>query len=212
MPGMKRDMAGAAAILGSFVALVETNSPYEVHAILCLAENSVGPMSTRPDDIHYMYSHRTVEVNNTDAEGRLVLADGVAYASEHIKPDIILDMATLTGAQGVATGRSHAAVVSNDEDLELATVIAGKNCGDLVHPLLFVPEFFKKEFNSVVADMKNSVADRSNAPCSAAGIFIWSHLNPSWKGSWVHIDMAYPAYSGERATGYGVGLIMSLFK
>merc|ERR1712136_421546 len=99
MPGMKRDCGGAAAILGVFR----------------LAENSVGPLATRPDDIHTLYSGRTVEINNTDAEGRLVLADGVVYAHKDLKADIILDMATLTGGQGVATGKYHAAVLSNQE-------------------------------------------------------------------------------------------------
>ena len=76
MPGMKRDCGGAAAILGAFMAAVENGFSENLHAVLCLAENSVGPLATRPDDIHTLYSGRTVEINNTDAEGRLVLADG----------------------------------------------------------------------------------------------------------------------------------------
>ena len=75
-----------------------------LHAVFCLAENAVGPHALRPDDIITLYSGRTVEVNNTDAEGRLVLGDGVAYASKDLKADVIVDMATLTGAQGLATG------------------------------------------------------------------------------------------------------------
>lgn len=93
-----------------------------LHAILCLAENAVSAKATRPDDIHVMYSGKTVEINNTDAEGRLVLADGVAYAARHLKPRAILDMATLTGAQGVATGKRHAAIYTNDE-------VGGAVCG-----------------------------------------------------------------------------------
>ena len=76
MPGMKRDCGGAAAILGAFMAAVENGFSENLHAVLCLAENSFGPLATRPDDIHTLYSGRTVEINNTDAEGRLVLADG----------------------------------------------------------------------------------------------------------------------------------------
>ena len=99
MPGMKRDCGGAAAILGAFRLAILANFKENLHAVFCLAENSVGPLATRPDDIHTLYSGKTVEINNTDAEGRLVLADGVVFAQKDLKADIILDMATLTGAQ-----------------------------------------------------------------------------------------------------------------
>lgn len=125
MPGMKRDCGGAAGILGAFYAAVKANFTQNLHAVFCLAENAVGPNSTkyvtyitscklfgikystwfiisndsRPDDIHTLYSGCTVEINNTDAEGRLVLSDGVVYAHRDLKANIILDMATLTGAQ-----------------------------------------------------------------------------------------------------------------
>lgn len=126
MPGMKRDCGGAAGILGAFYAAVKANFSHNLHAVFCLAENAVGPDATkyvnqticlietaykqilyfsRPDDIHTLYSGRTVEINNTDAEGRLVLADGVAYAHRDLKADIILDMATLTGAQVIKNQR-----------------------------------------------------------------------------------------------------------
>ncbi|XP_012583597.1 PREDICTED: probable aminopeptidase NPEPL1 [Condylura cristata] len=105
MPGMKRDCGGAAAVLGAFRAAIKQGFKDNLHAVFCLAENSVGPNATRPDDILTLYSGKTVEVNNTDAEGRLVLADGVSYACKDLGADIILDMATLTGAQGErATG------------------------------------------------------------------------------------------------------------
>jgi len=213
MPGMKRDCGGAAAILAAFRAVVKCGFKQNLHAVLCLAENSVGPLATRPDDIHILYSGRSVEINNTDAEGRLVLGDGVAYASKDLKADIILDMATLTGAQGVSTGKYHAAVLTNNEEWERATTEAGRISGDLAHPLVYCPELHFSEFNSAVADMKNSVADRSNAQSSCAGLFIGSHLQGafSFPGVWVHVDMASPACSGERATGYGVALLMTLF-
>ncbi|TFK05037.1 protein sprouty-like protein 3 [Platysternon megacephalum] len=211
MPGMKRDCGGAAAVLGAFKATVKQGFKDNLHAVFCLAENSVGPNSTRPDDIHVLYSGKTVEINNTDAEGRLVLADGVAYACKDLGADIILDMATLTGAQGIATGKYHAAVLTNNEDWEKACVIAGRNCGDLVHPLVYCPELHFSEFTSAVADMKNSVADRDNTPSSCAGLFIASHIGFDWSGVWVHIDIAAPVHAGERATGYGVALLLSLF-
>ena len=99
MPGMKRDCGGAAGVLGAFYVAVKNGFKDNLHCVLCLAENSVGPLATRPDDVHTMYSGKTVEINNTDAEGRLVLADGVAYAAKDLSCDIVLDMATLTGAQ-----------------------------------------------------------------------------------------------------------------
>ena len=90
-----------------------------------------------------------VEINNTDAEGRLVLSDGVAYAARHLNPAVIVDMATLTGAQGVTTGRRHAAVLSNDEGLESTAVECGRLSGDLAHPVVYCPEFFTEEFRCV---------------------------------------------------------------
>ncbi|CAL8403155.1 unnamed protein product [Arctogadus glacialis] len=211
MPGMKRDCGGAAAILGAFKATVKQGFKDNLHAVFCLAENAVGPTATRPDDIHTLYSGKTVEINNTDAEGRLVLSDGVVYASKDLSADIILDMATLTGAQGIATGKHHAAVLTNSEAWEAACVRAGRSSGDLAHPLVYCPELHFSEFTSALADMKNSVADRENAQSSCAGLFIAAHLGFDWPGVWVHVDMAYPVHVGERATGFGVALLMALF-
>lgn len=211
MPGMKRDCGGAAAVLGAFYAIVKQGFSENLHAVFCLAENAVGPNAVRPDDIITLYSGRTVEVNNTDAEGRLVLGDGVAYAAKDLKADVIIDLATLTGAQGLATGRYHAALLTNTEEWEDNCMRAGRLSGDLVHPLVYCPELHFSEFASAVADMKNSSADRSNGEVSCAGLFIASHIGFDFPGVWVHIDLAYPVYSGERATGYGVGLLVALF-
>uniref|UniRef100_A0AAX7TCC2 Cytosol aminopeptidase domain-containing protein n=1 Tax=Astatotilapia calliptera TaxID=8154 RepID=A0AAX7TCC2_ASTCA len=211
MPGMKRDCGGAAAVLGAFKATIKQGFKDNLHAVFCLAENSVGPAATRPDDIHILYSGKSVEINNTDAEGRLVLADGVVYASKDLAADIILDMATLTGAQGISTGKHHAAVMTNSEQWEAAVVRAGRSSGDLAHPLVYCPELHFSEFTSAMADMKNSVADRENAQSSCAGLFIASHLGFDWPGVWVHVDIAAPVHAGERATGFGVALLMALF-
>lgn len=211
MPGMKADMGGSAAVLGAFQAAVSRGAKQNLHAILCLAENAVGPESIRPDDVLTMYSGRTVEVNNTDAEGRLVLADGVAYAAKHLNPDVIIDLATLTGAQLVSTGRLHAAILCNDDALEARALEAGRATGDLVHPLPWAPELFRKEFKSTVADMKNSVKDRMNAQSSCAGLFIYEHLC-DYEGPWLHIDMAGPATRDDRGTGYGVALLVRLLE
>uniref|UniRef100_A0A0B7AAC1 Cytosol aminopeptidase domain-containing protein n=1 Tax=Arion vulgaris TaxID=1028688 RepID=A0A0B7AAC1_9EUPU len=211
MCGMKRDCAGAAAVLGAFKTAVKLGFSETLHAVFCLADNAVGPLAQRPDDIVHMYSGRTVEINNTDAEGRLVLGDGVSYAVKDLHSDVIVDIATLTGAQGIATGKYHASILTNNEKLEELCVKVGKSSGDLAHPVPFTPELHSQEFSSAIADMKNSVADRSNAQVSCAGLFIMSHLGQDYNGSWLHVDMAAPAYSGERATGYGVGLLTSLF-
>uniref|UniRef100_A0A2A4IU69 Cytosol aminopeptidase domain-containing protein n=1 Tax=Heliothis virescens TaxID=7102 RepID=A0A2A4IU69_HELVI len=169
-----------------------------LHAVLCLAENAVGPLATR-------------SLPNIARYGRLVLSDGVVYASRDLKADTIVDVATLTGAQGTATGKYHAAIISNSARLESACVTAGLRSGDLAHPLPFAPELHFTEFTSCVADMKNSVADRNNAQPSCAGLFVLSHLGFDFPGHWLHVDMAAPAHCGERATGYGVSLLCVLF-
>eukprot|EP00117_Sycon_ciliatum_P023630 scpid60237/ scgid20034/ Probable aminopeptidase NPEPL1; Aminopeptidase-like 1 len=211
MAGMKRDCGGAAGILGAFATAVKLGFKDNLHCILCLAENAVSPIATRPDDVHVMYSGRSVEVNNPDAEGRLVLADGVHYASKDLNADVVLDMATLTGAQGIATGRYHGALLANNEDWQDATCRAGRVSGDLVFPVPFTPELHMPEFSSAVADMKNSVERRDNAQPSCAGLFIHAHLLKDYTGAWIHVDMAGPVHQGERATGYGVALLVSLF-
>jgi len=215
MPGMKHDMGGSAGLLGAFLTYVKLDvaKNKKVVLILCLAENAIGPKAVRNDDIITMYSGKTVEINNSDAEGRLVLGDGVAHATKHIDDlDLVLDMATLTGAQLIATGKKHAGILATSVALEHRVVQAGLRSGDLCFPLLYAPEFLEKEFKSKVADMKNSVKDRGNAQASCAGHFIESHLSKEYKGDWVHIDMAGPGSNDERGTGWGVGLVLSLLK
>ena len=211
MPGMKADMGGAAAVLAAFEAAVRMGTRAPLCAVLCIAENAVGPSATRPDDILHMYSGKTVEVNNTDAEGRLVLADGVAWVAQHRKPHRIIDLATLTGAQSVSTGKLMAALFCNDDALEDLAVRTGRSVGELCHPLPYVPEFHRKEFASQVADMKNSVKDRGNAQSSCAGQFIGNHLMATdYDGPWLHVDLAGPSTQNGRGTGFGVGLLLGL--
>ncbi len=212
MCGMKADMGGAAALFSSFVTLVRLGIQREVSCVLCLADNAVGPRAQRPDDIVVMKSGITVELNNTDAEGRLVLGDGVNHAcSLKETPALVLDMATLTGAQMISTGARHAAIFANDGQWERTVVDAGIASGDLAMPILYCPEFHTPEFASTVADHRNSVADRGNAQSSCAGMFIHFHKPKAYTGALVHVDMAGPASSGRRATGYGVALITQLF-
>jgi probable aminopeptidase NPEPL1 len=210
MPGMKGDMGGAAAVIGAFQAAVATGVPYKLIAVLCLAENAVGPDSVRPDDILRMHSGKTVEVNNTDAEGRLCLADGVSWVARAHSPDLIIDLATLTGAALVTSGKVHAAIYTPDADVEAAAVAAGQVSGNPVFPLLYAPELLRKEFKSHVADMKNSVKDRANAQSSCAAMFVESHL-PKDAPAWLHVDLAGPAWDGQnRGTGFGVPLLLAL--
>ena len=218
MCGMKMDMGGAAALMGAFEAAVAIGTDAIVHCCLCLAENAVGPGAFRNDDVLTFFSGVTCEVNNTDAEGRLVLSDGVAHATTPGTlpggrvPDLVVDMATLTGAQMVATGKHHAGIFTNDEATELAAVAAGKRTGDLVHPLPYAPEFHRAQFQSKVADFKNSVAARNDAQASCAGNFIGESLHKDYAGAWLHVDIAGPAFKDDRATGFGVALVLGLLE
>ena len=206
METMKADMGGAAAVLGAFRVLTRERHAGPLSLVLCLAENAIGPRAYKPDDILQLHSGKTVEINNTDAEGRLLLADGVSYAARILGAKTILDAATLTGAQLVATGEVHAAVVANDARLERVLVEAGRKTGDLTHPLLFAPELYKQEFKSPVADMRNSVKNRNNAQTSCAAQFIHWHIEDQGV-HWGHVDLAGPAHRADRGTGYGVALL-----
>ena len=208
METMKADMGGAAAVLGAFAALARHGVSGRLSLLLCMAENAIGPAAYKPDDVLTMHSGKTVEINNTDAEGRLVLADGCSYAARVLGADIVLDAATLTGAQGIATGEAHAAVVSNDDAVEAALVEGGRHCGDLCWPLPFAPEYYRGEFASPVADMRNSVKNRSNAQVSCAAEFIHWHLDGT-EARWGHVDLAYPAFRNNRGTGFGVALLVA---
>lgn len=213
MPGMKHDMAGSSGLLGGFVAAVKVKVPRRITLILAIAENAIGPNALRNDDVITLYSGKTVEINNTDAEGRLVLGDCVAHASKHLESlDLILDMATLTGAQSITTGKKHGAILTKKQSTEDRIYQAGKTSGDLVFPLLYAPELLKPEFSSKVADMKNSVANRSNAQSSCAGHFIESHIDETFEGEWVHVDMAGPGSDKDRGTGFGVGLVLGVLE
>lgn len=211
MCGMKSDMGGAAAVLGAMRVLVEGKLAHKLSLVIPLAENAIGADAYRPDDILKLHSGLTVEINNTDAEGRLLLADGVSYAARELGCDTIIDAATLTGAQLVATGKAHAAVVSNDEQLEQCLIAAGKATGDLTCALPFAPELYREEFRSKVADMRNSVADRANAQSSCAAEFVHWHLDGT-DVRWAHVDLAGPAFVNGRGTGFGVALLAEVVR
>jgi probable aminopeptidase NPEPL1 len=206
MESMKADMGGAAAVLGAFRVCAATRARTRIIALMPLAENAIDAHSYRPDDILTLHSGHTVEINNTDAEGRLLLGDAVSYACRKYKPAAVIDAATLTGAQLVATGKVHAAVVSNREGLERLATESGRASGDLCWPLPFAPEFFQSEFASPVADMRNSVKDRSNAQSSCAAQFVYAQID-DLDVPWLHVDLAGPAWREDRGTGFGVALL-----
>jgi probable aminopeptidase NPEPL1 len=208
MEGMKCDMGGAAAVFGAFRVLAANGCQHKVSLVLCMAENAIGPASYKPDDIVTMHSGKTVEINNTDAEGRLLLGDGVSYAARVLKADTVINAATLTGAQLIATGTVHASIVSSDGKLEKTVIDAGYASGDLAHPLPFAPELYKQEFKSVIADMCNSVRNRMNAQTACAAQFVYWHMEGT-KARWCHVDLAGPAFPKDRASGYGVALLAS---
>nr|2HB6_A Chain A, Leucine aminopeptidase 1 [Caenorhabditis elegans]2HB6_B Chain B, Leucine aminopeptidase 1 [Caenorhabditis elegans]2HC9_A Chain A, Leucine aminopeptidase 1 [Caenorhabditis elegans] len=211
MPNMKRDMGGAAGMLEAYSALVKHGFSQTLHACLCIVENNVSPIANKPDDIIKMLSGKTVEINNTDAEGRLILADGVFYAKETLKATTIFDMATLTGAQAWLSGRLHGAAMTNDEQLENEIIKAGKASGDLVAPMLFAPDLFFGDLKSSIADMKNSNLGKMDGPPSAvAGLLIGAHIGFGEGLRWLHLDIAAPAEVGDRGTGYGPALFSTL--
>uniref|UniRef100_A0A914WL52 Cytosol aminopeptidase domain-containing protein n=1 Tax=Plectus sambesii TaxID=2011161 RepID=A0A914WL52_9BILA len=204
MPSMKRDMGGAAGVLGGFATLVKAGFKQNLHCLLCIAENMIAPNANKPDDVITMLSGKTVEINNTDAEGRLVLADGVYYAQTVLKASVIIDMATLTGAQSYATGQKHAALMTNKERWETSACLAGRYSGDLVHPIPYCPDLYFPDLASTLADMKNSNLGKMTGPPSCiAGLFIGAHINFTDDVDWLHFDMAAPSEVAERATGYG---------
>ena len=206
---MKCDMGGAAAVLGAFLMLAQAGGKRRIVAALSMAENAIGPDAYRPDDVITMHSGKTVEINNTDAEGRLALADAASYVARKYHPSVLIDAATLTGSQLIATGKYHAGLVSNDAELENTALAAGLSSGDHAMPLLFSPELHLSEFKSSVADMRNSVADRANASSSASGLWVYLHID-DLELRWLHIDLAGPAFLDNRGTGYGVGLLYDL--
>jgi probable aminopeptidase NPEPL1 len=209
MCGMKHDMGGAAGLFGAFITAVQLKLPIELNCVLCCADNAISARAVRNDDILVMKSGVTVEVNNTDAEGRLVLGDGVYHACTELgpAPDVLIDMATLTGAQGITTGLKHGAVFTDSQEWEDKMCAAGKKSGDLAFPMLYCPEFLTPEFKSNVADHRNLMGCVTNAGSACAAQWVALNLPKEYKGVHVHVDMAYPAFNKDGATGYGVALV-----
>ncbi|MCU0821896.1 MAG: leucyl aminopeptidase [Spirochaetes bacterium] len=211
---MRQDMAGAAAALYAVKAIAELGLKKNVTAVMPLCENMISNDSYRPGDIFRAYNGKSVEIANTDAEGRLILADAIAYAEKKFKPDYIVDIATLTGACLVCFAEYVAAVVSNNDKLADAIFRAGEKTGERVWRLPLYKEY-DEDLKSDIADIKNVSATR-NAGTILGGIFLKNFIKNT---PWAHIDIAGTAwYSKQRgyrpkyATGFGVRLFVDLVK
>ena len=215
MVGMKSDMSGAAAVLATVIAIAKlgVNAPkVRVTAILMCAENALSGTSQRPSDVITHYGGTTVEVINTDAEGRLVLADGLAYADAELKPDYLIDVATLTGAATLGLGRQYAAMYTRDVALAQSLYNAGQSSGERVWHMPLIDDY-KIALESEIADF-NHTAEKPdfNGGSITAALFL-EHFAGERK--WVHLDIAGPARSendsGENpkgGTGFGVRLLI----
>ena len=192
METMKCDMAGAAAVIGAFSVIDELSPALEVHGIFGAVENMPSGKAIRPGDVVTIMNGKTIEIKNTDAEGRLILADALDYTQDlgpH-KPDIIIDAATLTGAVSVALGKQCCAALGNDDKLFEAVRDAGSDCGERIWQLPLYDEYFE-DMKSDAADMKNSCNDANGGTIRGA-IFLKQFIRP--KTRWVHLDIAAMAY------------------
>ncbi|MFK5583977.1 MULTISPECIES: leucyl aminopeptidase [unclassified Serinicoccus] len=209
MVTMKMDMGGAAACAAATLAIAELGLPVQVTAYLCLAENMTGDLAQRPGDVVTMRGGRTVEIINTDAEGRLVMADGLALASEQ-QPDAIVDVATLTGACIVALGERTMGVMGNDDGLRDTLVRLGTEAGDTAWALP-MPEELRPTLDTPVADLKHTGERSAGAMVAATFLQEFVGTRGSDTGDdegesaqipWAHLDIAGPAFNEKSPWGY----------
>jgi leucyl aminopeptidase len=209
MESMKWDMGGAGAVVGAMKAIALRKAKANIVAICGLVENMPGGNAQRPGDVVTTMSGQTVEVINTDAEGRLVLADAMTYVQRNYKPSTIIDLATLTGAILVSLGHEWAGLFSNNDELASQLQHVGEDSGDRLWRMP-LGEPFDRLIDSPIADMKN-VGPREGGSITAAQ-FIQRFIDEGVR--WAHVDMAGKAWSDKAgttydkgATGYGVRLI-----
>ena len=214
MPEMKSDMAGAATVLGAVITAARLALPIRVTAWLALAENMPGADAQRPSDIITMFDGTTVEVTNTDAEGRLVMADALARAVTE-EPDAVLDVATLTGAQIVALG-DHVAAVMGTPDLREEVVAAAQRAGESFWPMP-LPAHLRATLDSPFADLRNTKVGSRAGGMLSAGLFLREFVG---RRPWAHLDIAGPAYNDSSpwgltptgGTGMGVSTLVELLR
>jgi leucyl aminopeptidase len=204
MMGMKGDMGGAAAVTGTMHALASRKARVNAVGVLGLVENMPDGKAQRPDDVVTSMSGQTIEILNTDAEGRLVLADALWYAQTQFKPRFVIDLATLTGAIMVALGLEHAGLFSNDDKLAGRIQEAGREVGEPVWRLPLA-DGYDKMIKSKIADMKN-ISGVTHAGSIVAAQFLQRFID---KTAWAHLDIAGVAWQdGEQkplSPGWGVG-------
>ena len=209
---MKSDMAGAAAVAATVFAVAELGLPVAVTGYLCLAENMPSGTAQRPGDVVTMRDGTTVEVIDTDAEGRMVLADGICLASEK-KPDAVVDIATLTGAQMVALGSRVAGIMANDDAFRDAVRAAADRAGEAAWPMP-LPGDLRAQLDSTVADLAHK-GERWGGMLTAA-LFLKEFVGEGIP--WAHLDIAGPSYNEggpwgytpKGATGFGVATLLTL--
>ena len=214
MDEMKYDMCGSATVLGTMKAIAALKPKINVVCIVPSTENLLGAKAYKPGDILKAYNGKTIEVLNTDAEGRLILADALSYASKHYDPEFILDFATLTGAVLVTLGHIAAGVMGTHEDLMSQVKSSSKNSGEKVWELPLWPEFCK-QVKSEIADVKN-IGAPSQAGSIAGGAFLKEFVGKDIP--WVHFDIAGTAWGGKTtsldpkgsATGWGIRLVLDM--
>jgi leucyl aminopeptidase len=210
MADMKFDMSGGAAVLEALGAIAELGLAINVIAVVPATENMPSGTAIKPGDVITQYNGKTVEVNNTDAEGRLILADALAYAIEQ-GAERVVDIATLTGAVLIALGSTYAAVISNDDSLAAQMVEAGAETGELVWRLPLHPDY-KEMMKGTVADLSNLASKREAGTITAAS-FLEEFVGDT---PWAHLDIAGTAwdvgraYAAKGGTGYGVRLLIEL--
>lgn len=198
MVTMKADKSGGAAVIAILKGAAELELPFEIHAIIGATENMIGGNAYKPDDVLKAKNGKTIEVRNTDAEGRLVLADCLGYAQD-FNPDVLIDMATLTGACVVALGEFTTGVMGHSNELKASLLEASTKSGELSGILPF-NKHLKKLLKSAVADMSNISSSRYGGAITA-GLFLDNFIEDSNKDKWIHLDIAGPAYL-EKAWGY----------
>ena len=213
MVSMKADKSGAAAAISILEGAARLNVPFEVHAVIGACENMIGGNAYKPDDVLVAKNGKTIEVRNTDAEGRLVLADCLCYATE-LEPDYLVDLATLTGACVVAVGEYTTGVMGHSSALKHAIMGAASKSGELTGSLPF-NRYLKKLLKSNIADISNISTSRYGGAITAA-LFLDNFVEEPYKEKWIHLDIAGPAYV-EKDWGYnqtgasGAGVRMCLY-
>ena len=217
MVTMKSDKSGGSAVLGIMKAVSDMNLPIEVHGFIGAVENMIGGDAYKPDDVLKAKNGKTIEVRNTDAEGRLVLADVLAYAQQEVKADYLFDFATLTGACVVGVGNYTCGVMGNSDIPKNLIIDAAQSSGELATKLDF-NRYLKKTLKSEIADICNISNTRYGGAVTAA-MFLSEFIDDAHKDKWAHIDIAGPAFVehvwGENphgASGAGVRMMVRLLE